>query len=118
VGKGQVYGPLTSSFKDDQRTSFMVLKIPKQVVKEHTLNHWFFFNSFVKLTRYLRIFQKPELKVILILKILKNQEPEVNLMLEPEVITKSKNCPTLVQIRSILTSGLEKVMYEHPTRKH
>jgi hypothetical protein len=88
----------------------MVLKIPEQVVKEHTLNHWFFFNSFVKLTRYLRIFQKPELEGILILKILK--------MLEPEVITKSKNCPTLVQIRSILTSGLEKVMYEHPTRKH
>jgi hypothetical protein len=87
----------------------MVLKIPEQVVKEHTLNHWFFFNSFVKLTSYLRIFQKPELEVILILKVLKNQEPEV--------ITKSKNCPT-VQINSILTSGLEKVMHAHPTRKH
>jgi hypothetical protein len=96
----------------------MVLKIPEQVVKEHTLNYWFFFNSFVKLTSYLRIFQKPELEVILILKILKNQEPEVNLILEPEVITKSKNCPTVVQIRSILTSGLEKVMHEQPTRKH
>jgi len=95
----------------------MVLKIPEQVVKEHTLNHWFFFNSFVKLTSYLRIFQKPELEVILILKILKNQEPEVNLILEPEVITKSKNCPT-VQINSILTSGLENVMHAHPTRKH
>lgn len=74
----------------------MVPKIPEQVVKEHTLNHWFFFNSFVKLTSYLRIFQKPELEVILILKILKNQEPEVNLILEPEVITKSKNCPTQI----------------------
>jgi hypothetical protein len=69
----------------------MVLKIPEQVVKEHTLNHWFFFNSFVKLTSYLRNFQKPELEVILIQKILKNQEPEVNLILEPEVITKSRS---------------------------
>lgn len=82
MGKGQVYGPLTSSFLDDQTTTFMVLKIPEQVVKEHTLNYWFFFNSFVKLTSYLRIFQKPELEVILILKILKNQEPEVNLILD------------------------------------
>jgi hypothetical protein len=65
----------------------------------------------------LRIFQKPELEVILILEILKDQEPEVILILEPEVITKSKNCPTVVQIRSILTSGLEKVMHEHPTKK-
>jgi hypothetical protein len=118
VGKGQVYRPLTSSFSDDQRTSFMVLKIPKQVVKEHTLKNQYFSNSFVKLTSYLRNFQKPELEVILILKVLINEETEVNLILEPEVLTIYKNCLTVVQISSILISGLEKVMHEHPTRKH